>query len=373
MTKPAAETMNRAPEPRAGIEAITPYKGGESAIEGQAAPVKLSSNENPLGCSPAARAALIESAERLALYPDGAAAELREALARAHALDVERIACGSGSDELIQILARGYAGPGDEILFSQYGFLSYRLAAMQAGATPVTAPEREYRTDVDAMLAAVTPRTKIVYVANPNNPTGSYLPGAELRRLHAGLRPDILLVIDCAYTEYLDKPDYEDGLALAREDGQDNIVTLRTFSKIYGLAACRIGWCFGPARVIGVINRMRGPFNVNAPALAAAHAALGDADFLAQSKAHNAEGLAFFNAEAERLGVLATPSVGNFVLLRFADAQICQGADAALRAAGLILRGMQPYGLPDCLRASVGLEADNKRVMDVLASFLSAR
>ncbi len=364
---------DRGPTPRTGIMQITPYKGGEGKIPGVENPVKLSSNENALGASPKAKAAYIAAADKLELYPDGAARGLRAAIAETHALDPARIICGAGSDELLQLLARTYAGPGaDEILFSEYGFLVYRLAAMQVGCVPVTAPETAYTVDVDAMLAKVSDRTEVVYLANPNNPTGTYLKSDELRRLHAGLSPDTVLVIDAAYAEFVDDPDYEDGIALATEF--NNVVTTRTFSKIYGLASLRVGWAYGAPRIIEAIDRMRGPFNVTTPAMAAAEAAIRDTDFLAQGLAHNRSWLKFLIDELAPLGIVPNPGVGNFLLLKFPNTpgKTAADADAHLRSKGLILRGLKPYKLGDCLRLTVGREEPNRRVAAALKEFMGA-
>ncbi|MGH6932506.1 MAG: pyridoxal phosphate-dependent aminotransferase, partial [Dongiaceae bacterium] len=270
--------------PRPGIMDIAPYRGGESRLDGHAKVIKLASNENPLGPSPRAIAAYRELAAELHRYPDGGADALRQAIADHHGLEAAQIVCGAGSDELITLLVRGYAGPGDEVLYSQYGFLMYALAAKTVGAVPVGAPEPELRTDVDALLGLITPRTRLLFLANPNNPTGCLLPSAEVLRLHAGLPKDVLLVLDSAYAEYVGGEDYQDGARLVR--ASDNVVMLRTFSKIHCLAALRIGWAYGPPAVADVLNRVRNPFNVNAPAQAAALAALTDRDHAAAGRAH---------------------------------------------------------------------------------------
>lgn len=360
------------PTPRPGILDITPYKGGEGAVKGVDKVVKLSSNENCLGPSPKAVQAYQKAAETLALYPDGSASALRKAIGEVHDIDPERIVCGAGSDELLQLIARSYAGPGDEILFSEHGFLVYRLAAMQVGATPVAAPESDLKADVDALLARVTERTRVVFLANPNNPTGSYLSQTELERLYAGLPEATLLVIDGAYAEYVGVENYSSGVEMAL--AHDNVVATRTFSKIYGLASLRLGWMVAPAAVIDVINRMRGPFNVTGPALAAGEAALRDPDHAKRSADHNERELAYATREAERLGILARRSVGNFVLLRFAKerGKTAADADAVLKAACLILRRMEPYGLGDCLRLTLGARAANEAVFATLEKFLRA-
>lgn len=359
-----APDPSAAPMPLAQILAITPYKGGEAAIPGIAHPVKLSSNENPLGASPAAQAAFMAASGNLAIYPDGGAAELRRAIGVAHGLAPDRIICGSGSDEIFQMLARAFLAPGDEIIQSKHGFLVYRLVAQAAGAVTLSAPEQNLRADVDALLALVGPRTKILFLANPNNPTGSFLGAGAIARLHAGLPPHVLLVLDEAYAEYVTAADYQSGLALAA--GHENIVVTRTFSKIYGLAALRLGWAFGPAAVIDALNRVRGPFNVSAPAMAAGIAALADQEFVAKSRKHNAAELARLAAGISGHGFAVAPSAGNFLLVDFGSPDRAESADAHFRSHGLIFRAMGAYGLSHCLRISVGsFEADS----EVLAAF----
>lgn len=348
------------PQPLPNILDIIPYKGGEPSKDGW----KLSSNENPLGASPQAIAAMKQAAEEMERYPDGGATHLRRAIAAKYDMDVDRIVCGSGSDEIFQLLARAYLRPGDEIIQSEHGFLVYRLVAQQSGATTISAPEQNYTADVDAMLERVTDKTRIVFLANPNNPTGTYIPFDEVKRLHAGLRDDILLVLDGAYAEYVRRTDYDSGIALAHEAG--NVLITRTFSKIYGLAALRLGWAYGPASVIDAIHRVRGPFNVNAPAQAAGIAALADDDFVEASVAHNDAELVRITQGLGKLGYDVVPSVGNFVLIKFASEAVKKSADAFLRARGIVVRDITAYGLPECLRLSFGtVQADD----DVLAAF----
>jgi histidinol-phosphate aminotransferase len=359
-------------KPRPGIMDIAPYKGGDSKLPGQQRVIRLASNESALGPSPQAIRAYRELADELHRYPDGGQDALRAAIAAHHRLPVDQIICGAGSDELISLLVRAYAGPGDEVLYSEYGFLMYAIAAKGASATPVAAPERDYTADVDAMLARVTPRTRVVLLANPNNPTGSLLPAAAVRRLHAGLSRDVLLVIDAAYAEYVDRADYEDGAALVAT--HENVVTLRTFSKIYGLAALRMGWAYGPPAVIDVLNRLRGPFNTNAPAQAAALAALADRAHVAAAKAHNDRWLPWFSNRVAAAGFTPLPSAGNFVLVRFpaAPATSADAACAFLNARGIIPRKMGPYGLGDCLRITIGLADEMEIVADALDAFAAA-
>lgn len=361
-----------APLPRPGILDIDPYVPGEGKAPGAARVMKLSANEGALGPSPRASAAYRALADDLHRYPDGSATELRLAIARRHGLDAARIVCGAGSDELIQLLAKSYAGPGDEVLYSQYGFMVYPIAAKSAGATPVTAPERGYTADVDALLAAVTPRTRIVFLANPNNPTGSYLPLSEVRRLHAGLDPSVLLVLDAAYAEYVTRNDYGAGEDLVATAG--NVVMTRTFSKIYALAALRLGWAYCPPAVADVLNRVRGPFNVGAAALAAGVAAIEDQAFLELARAHNDVWMPWLTEELTRLGLSVAPSVGNFLLVDF-PAEPGRDADAAfehLRARGIIVRKMGAYGLPASLRVTVGPADEVRAVAEALAGFVGA-
>src|SRR5438552_7302770 len=306
-------------------------------------------------------------------YPDGGAEELRAALGRRHELDPARIVCGAGSDELITWLLRSYAGPGDEVLYSRHGFLMYPIGAQAVGATPVAAPERALTTDVDALLARVTERTRIVFIANPNNPTGSYLGAGELTRLHAGLPPSVLLAIDAAYAEFVNRNDYEAGVALV--DRAENVVMLRTFSKIYALAGLRLGWAYCPPAIADILNRMRGPFNVNAPALAAGIAAAEDVEALARARAHNDRWLPWFSDRLAALGLALTPSVGNFVLARFPD-DPRRNADAAfafLQSRGILTRKMGGYGLPQSLRITIGTGEEMEKVAASLAEFMASR
>jgi len=357
------------PQPNSGILDIAPYVGGESHVEGVARIIKLASNETPLGPSSKAVAAYKSLAGDLHRYPDGGAEELRAAIGEKWSLDAHRIVCSSGSDELISLLARAYAGPGDEVLFSQHGFLMYAIATMAAGATAVKAPETGLRTDVDALLARVTDRTRIVFLANPNNPTGTYLPQAEVARLHAGLPRHVILVIDAAYAEYVDLADYDAGAQLV--EASENVIMLRTFSKIFGLAALRLGWAYGPRGIIDVLHRVRGPFNVNQAAQVAGIAAVRDTAHLKKAKAHNDKWRPWLTEKLIGLGLEFTPSVGNFVLARFpAGPESAAAAASHLRAAGILVRGMVAYELPDCLRITVGLEDENIALLDALIGFM---
>ena len=352
------------PKPRPGVLDVAPYVGGLHSVEGVSDVIVLASNETPIGPSPNAIRVYEKASRALHRYPDGHATELRAVLGRHFGCDKDRIVCGAGSDEVIQLLIRAYAGPGDEVLYSRHGFSIYRIFATGVGANAVAAPEKVLTADVDALLAKVTDRTRIVFLANPNNPTGSYLPTEALQRLRDGLPEDVLLVIDAAYAEYVNRNDYTPGIEMV--DRHANVVMTRTFSKIYGLAALRLGWAYCPAAVADVLNRLRGPFNVNAPAQLAGIAALEDRRHIADSQAHNAKWLPWLTTTLGGLGLTAHPSVANFVLAQFADARAAEAAYEFLLRRGIITRKMSSYDLPDCLRISVGLE----REMQVLAAAL---
>ncbi|MBA3520042.1 MAG: histidinol-phosphate transaminase [Rhizobiales bacterium] len=358
------------PQPRRGVLDIAAYVPGDDRSPA-ARVFKLSSNETPLGPSPHAIEAYRANADRLHIYPDGAARLLREAIGTAYGLNAERIVCGNGSDELLTLLAQCYLSPGDEAIFTTHGFLVYRIAILASGATPVVAPETDETADVDAILAAVTPRTRLVYLANPNNPTGTYLRHGEVKRLHAGLPDNVLLVLDAAYAEYVRRNDYSSGVELAAE--APNVIMTRTFSKIFGLANLRIGWAYGPAAVIDALNRTRGPFNVTGPALAAGAAALADRAHLEKAVAHNSQWLEWLIGQVSALGLPVTPSIGNFLLIHFPDDEKRGAADADqhLRERGLVLRRVAGYGLPNALRMTVGSDEANRLFVGALSEFLS--
>ena len=358
------------PQPRPGVLAIDAYVPGKSSAPGLARVFKLSSNETPLGPSPKAIEAYRAVGAHLEDYPDGAATDLREAIGRAFGLDPARIVCGAGSDDLLNLLARAYLADGDEAIHTTHGFLVYPIATLGTGATPVVAPETRYTADVDAILARVTAKTKLVFLANPNNPTGTYLPFDEVKRLHRALPPHVLLVLDAAYAEYVKRNDYEAGIELVATS--DNVVMSRTFSKIYGLAALRLGWMYGPSHVVDAINRIRGPFNVSAPAIAAGIAAIADIAHVERSRAHNDRWLPWLTEEIGKLGLMVTPSVANFVLIHFPEAKgrTAAEADALLTSRGVILRRVTPYKLPHALRMTVGTEEANRLAVAVLADFM---
>lgn len=359
-----------APSPKPGILDIQAYVPGESNVPGGMRPIKLSSNETPLGPSSKAIAAYKVEAEHLERYPDGGSTALRTAIAAKYGLDAGRIVCGCGSDELLNLLAHAYLGVGDEAIFTEHGFLVYKIVTLGNGAKPIVVKCKDYRSDIDAIIAALTPRTKIVFLDNPNNPTGTYVPFSEVRRLHAALRPDTLLVLDSAYAEYVRRNDYEAGIELVATS--QNTVMTRTFSKIYGLAALRLGWAYCPQHIADVLNRIRGPFNVTSPAISAGVAAINDANHVELSLAHNDQWLPWVTAEIEKLGLIVTPSVGNFVLIHFpaGSGKDAAAADTFLKSRAIIMRRVAGYGLPNALRMTIGTAEENRAVVAALAEFM---
>jgi histidinol-phosphate aminotransferase len=353
------------PRPNPALLKIAPYVGGEAQLTGVNRVIKLSSNEGAFGPPPAAIAAAAKAATEMHRYPDGGCHALRQAIGSRFGLDPERIVCGNGSDELLALLIHAYAGPGAEIVMSAHGFIMYDIAGTGAGARVIKVPERNLGTDIDAMLAAVSPATRMVIIANPNNPTGSLLPQSEVERLRAGLPPDVLLLIDAAYSEYVDRPDYDAGTKLV--DAGDNTVMTRTFSKIFGMGGTRLGWCYGPPAVIDVMNRSRGPFNVNLIAQEAGIAALSEQHWVEAGRAHNATQRAKLTTSLEAIGIKVWPSEGNFVLADFATPEAADAADAALRRRGIIVRGMRAYNLAHCLRITVGTAEECDLVAEALA------
>lgn len=356
---------------RSGIMNISPYVGGESKLQGQDRITKLASNEGPFGPSPKAIQAMVDAAQTMHRYPDGGASQLREAIAKRFGLDASRIVCGAGSDEIISLLCYAYAGPGDEVLYSEHGFLMYPISAHAAGATPLKAPETDLTTDVDALLDAVTDKTRMVFIANPNNPTGTYLARAELERLRAGLPEDVLLVIDAAYAEFVNRNDYSAGVEFV--DAGQNTVMTRTFSKMFALGGLRVGWGYFPSEIADVLNRVRGPFNVSSVAQAAAIASINDLDFQEKSRAHNLHWVDKTEAGLHALGIATTASTANFVLARFDDAQTADACDAYLRSQGIIVRQMRGYGLPDCLRITIGTADEMEAFLSAMKAFLGDR
>jgi len=359
------------PGPRPGVLDIAAYVPGRSKAPDGVRLHKLSSNETPLGPSPAALAAYRDAAGKLELYPDGSVRELRAAIATAFGLNPDRIVCGAGSDDILFLMAHGFIGHGEEGIYTEHGFAVYPIAIRAAGGTPVVAPEKNLATDVDAILARVTAKTRVVFIANPNNPTGTYIPFDEVRRLHAGLPSDVILVLDAAYAEYVRRNDYESGIELAAT--ADNVVMTRTFSKIHGLAGLRIGWCYAPAPIVDALNRIRGPFNVSSPAIAAGVAALGDRGHTERAVAHNEVWLPKVTEAVIAMGLKVTPSVGNFVLLHFPDepGRTAADADAYLFNRGIVLRRIEAYGLPNALRMTIGTAESNEAAMATLAEFVA--
>jgi histidinol-phosphate aminotransferase len=358
------------PMPRPGVLDIAPYVPGKSSAPGVAKVFKLSANETPLGPSPKAIEAFKACASHLEDYPDGASRVLREAIGKSFGLDPDRIICGAGSDEILNFLGHAYLGAGDEAIMTEHSFLVYPIATMANGAKCVVVPETDFTANVDAILAAVTPRTKIVWIANPNNPTGTYVPFDEVKRLQRSLPPHVLLVIDAAYSEYVSRNDYEAGIELVATT--ENTVMCRTFSKIHGLASLRVGWMYAPAHIIDAINRIRGPFNVSTPAMMAAVASLADTANLEHARAHNEQWRGWLTEEVGKLGLKVTPSVANFILIHFPldKGRTADDADAFLTRRGLVLRGLKNYKLPHALRLTVGTEEANRLVVAALREFV---
>ncbi len=390
----------------ASIMDIAPYVQGTSTVAGISDIVKLSSNENPFGPSPKALAAIEDAAKEVSRYADGGCQALRAAIAQHHNISADLIVCGAGSDELIALLSQAYAGGGDEILYNQYGFLMYPISAMRVGATPVAADETNLRVDVDKMIAKVNPKTKIIFIANPNNPTGSYITKEEILHLHANIPPDVLLVLDAAYAEYVEEEDYSSGLELV--ESHNNIVMLRTFSKIYGMGGIRLGWVYGPKHVVEVLHRVRGPFNVSNLAMKAGIAAISDVQYTQQCVEHNRKWREIISEECQAVGLKIYPSVANFVLVEFpvplarealaemgedavnaamsediildenaSSKQLrhaeknASAADEYLKSKGIIVRQMVAYGLPNCLRFTVGTEEENQKLIEAIKRFMT--
>ncbi len=356
------------PKPLARIMEIEPYVPGESkASAGRV--IKLAANENPLGPSPKAVEAYRGLAENLHRYPDGGAVNLRAALAQHHNIDAARIVCGTGSDEIITLLCKAFAGAGDEVLYSEFGFLMYPIAALAAGATPVKAPEAKRTTDLQALLDSVTDRTRLVFLANPNNPTGALVEREDLLTFRKLLREDIILVVDSAYAEYVTDSKYSDGKDLVEQF--DNVVMLRTFSKVYGLSALRVGWSYSSLAIADILNRIRGVFNINTPGQVCAVAALQDREFIARSIENNTVMRQWMATELGAIGFHVYPSGGNFLLFSLGTPDKADAALTFLKEKGILLRAMKAYSLPDCLRLTIGLEDDMQAVTDTLKEFLN--
>ena len=359
-----------APQPKPGILGIEAYVPGRAKLAGHERVLRLASNEGALGPSPRAVEAYQAAAEDIFRYPDGGSVRLREAIGGHFGLDPDRIVCGCGSGDLLHLLAHAYAGEGDEVVHTEHGFLLYPIAARAAGAEPIAAPEPDLVASVDAILERTGPRTRIVFLANPSNPTGTYLPAAELARLREGLPEYVLLVVDAAYAEYATAADYGNGQALV-EQGANTVMT-RTFSKLHALAGLRLGWAYCPAAVADILNRIRGPFNVSLPAQAAAAAALADTAFAERSRSHNARLRDEIATSLRALGLRVPDSQANFVLARFPDTEgrDAGAANAYLNARGIIVRQLGAYGLPDCLRISIGTDEEMTMVLGALTAFM---
>lgn len=351
--------------PQPGILDIALYEGGAAHVAGVTDAIKLSSNENPFGPSDRAKDAFQRAVHKLHRYPNTDHAALRQAIGEVHGLDPARIICGVGSDEIIHFLCQAYAGPRDEVVFTEHGFLMYRISALAAGATPVSVRERERTADVDAILAACTRRTKLVFIANPNNPTGTMIGPAEVERLAEGLPKQAILVLDGAYAEYVEG--YDGGAELIGR--RANVFMTRTFSKIYGLGGLRIGWGYGPKAIIDVLNRIRGPFNLSTAQLEAAEAAVRDQDHVDRCRAENTRLRAWLAEALAERGVPSDTSTANFILARFADEAEASACDAFLQGQGLIVRRVAGYGLPHCLRITIGDEASCRRVAHAIGQF----
>ena len=357
--------MNDAIRPQPGILDIALYEGGKAAVAGQTNIVKLSSNENPSGPSAKAKEAFARSVHQLHRYPPTDHAGLRTAIADVHGLDAARVICGVGSDEIISLLCQAYAGAKDEVVFTEHGFLMYRISALAAGATPIEVEERDRTTDVDAILKACNRRTKLVFIANPNNPTGTMISAAEVERLADGLPPQAILVLDGAYAEFVEG--FDAGLALI--EARSNVVMTRTFSKIYGLGGLRIGWGYGPQAIIDVLNRIRGPFNLSNTQLDVAEAAVRDQDYLVRCRSDNARMRQWLAQALAELGIPSDTSLANFILARFASADEAEACDLFLQKQGLLVRRVVSYKLPHCLRITVGDESSCRRVVHAIAQF----
>lgn len=357
--------MNDTIRPQPGILDIALYEGGKAHVAGVANAVKLSSNENPFGCSDKAKEAFAKTVHSLHRYPNTDHRALREAIGEVHGLDPDRIICGVGSDEIITFLCQAYAGQRDEVVFTEHGFLMYRISALAVGATPVEVAERERMADVDAILRACNNRTRLVFIANPNNPTGTMISPAEVERLADGLPRQAILVIDGAYAEYVEGYDGGTGLATARE----NVFVTRTLSKIYGLGGLRIGWGYGPRAIVDVLNRIRGPFNLSTTQLEVAEAAIRDQDWVLKCRSENARMRHWLAEALAEIGVPSDTSMANFILARFASVDEAEACDAFLQSQGLIVRRVASYKLPNCLRITIGDESSCRRIAHAIGQF----
>ncbi len=354
------------PKPKNSILKISPYKAGLTKTGNNKKVIKLSSNENPFGASPKAIQAYLNSANTLHRYPE--ANLLNQVIADTYNLKSSGIVCGAGSDEIISLICQAYTNEGDDVLYSQYGFLMYPISAMAAGANPISVPETNLKTDINAIIKAVTPKTKIIFIANPNNPTGSYLTKDEINYLQKNIPAHVLLVLDGAYAEYANVPDYSDGIELV--NSSNNTIVTRTFSKIYGLASLRIGWCYASDEISDILNRVRGPFNVSGPAINAATAALEDSEFIIKAKKHNEEWKKWLSEKIASLGIKVYPTIANFILTKFENEEIAKKAHEFLMNEGIIARPVANYGLKEYIRFTIGLREDNEMVYEILQKFM---
>ncbi len=352
------------------INTLAPYVPGRSHVAGVKHVVKISANESAFGPSPKAVKAFQENAEKLMRYPDGGSNDLREAIAGVHNLDVDQVICGAGSDDILTLLIHSYTGPGDQVIFSKYGFAVYPIQTQAAGATGIAVPNKaDFSVDVDGLLTAVTPQTKLIFIDNPNNPTGTYVPWAEIERLHAALPSEVILVLDGAYAECVTADDYQAGEALVAR--AENVIMTRTFSKIYGLASLRVGWAYGSASIIDTLNRVRMPFNVCLPGAAAATAAVKDQDYLEKAAGFNAVWRAWLAAGFKALGLDVVDSQANFLLVGFPDEAPFTAGECYeyLTKNGYLVRAFGD--LPNHLRISVGLEQENRGVLELIRAFMN--
>jgi histidinol-phosphate aminotransferase len=370
---PADRGRAARPVPKPGILDIHAYVPGKSKAEGVADPVKLSANENILGSSPKAREAFATAASELHIYPDPRALLLREAIAERYRLEPERLFFGCGSDEIFQLLNQTFLEPGDNMVQGEFAFAAFAIGAHACQAEVRSAREPNFRIDVDEILKCVDERTRLIFLANPGNPTGTWIPFTEVRRLHDALPPSVVLVLDGAYSEFVTDPAFSDGLDLART--ASNVVVTHTFSKLHGLAALRVGWAYGPKEIVEAVDRIRLPFNTSIPAQRAAIAGLGDEDFQRRSIELVEQWRPWLEQQLGGLGLeVVRPSAANFVLVGFpkTPGRTAKEAEAFLASRGLLVRAVGNYGLPDHIRITIGLEAHNRAMIDALAAFLRA-
>ncbi|WP_412059113.1 pyridoxal phosphate-dependent aminotransferase [Bartonella sp. DGB2] len=359
------------PQPKKGILDIKAYVPGASLANGKPAH-KMSSNESCLGPSPLALQAFQDALHNLNRYPNGNLAPLIPALTKATGLDREQLLIGNGSEEILALLAITYLERGDCAIMSKYGFETYKIQTIAAGATPILIDEHDFRVDIEAIIASVhaNPHCKVVFIANPGNPTGTYLIHEEIKHLQANIPPHVLLVLDSAYAEFVEDEAYHAGEDLVSQT--QNVVMIRTFSKAYGMAGLRVGWLYGPRHLVAAVNQIRCPFNVGVAAQAAAAAALEDQKFLQESVAYHQHWRQFLARALTNMGLSVTPSTTNFLLVHFPDDPLynAQKADTFLKNNGYIARPVHDYSLPNALRISVGKPEENEEIIAILRKFL---